>query len=136
MRFSVWSSDLCSSDLAYRLVAGASAFGRKLPIPLLYFVIPANPRTPMSSISDDVRPYAKEILLALCFLSALPAIVNRSADIVGAFPHAGYLVLFIIFWGGLLVAAYTSQDYPRWTIAFILVGQAYYIFYFYRVSND
>src|SRR3546814_9606860 len=120
MRFSVWSSDLCSSDLAYRLVAGAAAFGRKLPIPLLYFVIPANPRTPMSSISADVRPYAKEILLALCFLSALPAIVNRSADIVGAVPHAGYLVLLIILWGGTLGPASTLPAFWSWTHPFLL----------------
>src|SRR3546814_19964674 len=77
----------------------------------------------MSSISADVRPYAKEILLALCFLSALPAIVNRAADIVGAVPHAGYLVLLIILWGGLLGAAYTSPAFLRWTTAVLLAGQ-------------
>src|SRR3546814_9798301 len=90
----------------------------------------------MSSISADVRPYAKEILLALCFLSALPAIVNRSADIVGAVPHAGYLVLLIILWGGLLGAAYTSPAFLRWTTAFLLAGTAYYMIVFERVTTE
>src|SRR3546814_15318789 len=90
----------------------------------------------MSSISADVRPYAKEVLLALCFLSALPAIVNRSADIVGAVPYAGYLVLLIILWGGLLGAAYTSPAFLRWTTAFLLAGTAYYMIVFERVTTE
>ena len=90
----------------------------------------------MSSISADVRPYVKEVLLALCFLSALPAIVNRSADIVGAVPHTGYLVLLIILWGGLLGAAYTSPAILRWTTAFLLAGTSYYMIVFERVTTE
>ena len=90
----------------------------------------------MSSISAEVRPYVKEVLLALCFLSALPAIVNRSADIVGAVPHTGYLVLLIILWGGLLGAAYTSPAFLRWTTAFLLAGTAYYMIVFERVTTE
>lgn len=85
---------------------------------------------------SDVRAYVKEVLLALCFLSALPAIVNRSADLVGPVPHAGYLFLLIILWGGLLGAAYTPPAILRWITAFLLAGAAYYMLVFERVTTE
>ena len=85
---------------------------------------------------SDVRAYVREVLLALCFLSALPAIVNRSADLVGPVPHAGYLFLLIILWGGLLGAAYTPPAILRWITAFLLAGAAYYMLVFERVTTE
>lgn len=85
---------------------------------------------------SDVRAYVKEVLLALCFLSALPVIINRSADLVGAVPHTGYLLLLIILWGGLLGAAYTPPAILRWTTAFLLAGTAYYMSVFERVTTE
>ena len=85
---------------------------------------------------SDVRAYVREVLLALCFLSALPTIVNRSADLVGPVPHAGYLFLLIILWGGLLGAAYTPPAILRWITAFLLAGAAYYMLVFERVTTE
>lgn len=85
---------------------------------------------------SGVRPYIKEALLALCFLAALPSVIERSSDIAGLVPQVGYLVVLTMLWAALLVAAYTPLAVLRWTSALLLAGAAYYMAVFERVTTE
>lgn len=80
--------------------------------------------------------HLKEALLALCVLTALPAIVHRVSDIAGIIPQLSYIGLAGVLWAALVAAAYIPDAIPRWFTAVLLAGTAYFMTVFEGVTSE
>lgn len=83
-----------------------------------------------------VRPWLKELLLALCLLLAAPEVAERLAGIDGLGGRAVYLALLAIMWSGLIAAAFVPSRWLRWSIGLVATISAYFCDVFARVTTQ